>query len=41
MVLRSSPWESRTSLTNKGHFLARGAREGPFFVRAQRFDRVD
>ena len=20
MVLRSSPWESRTSLTNKGHF---------------------
>ena len=24
MVLRSSPWESRTSLTNKGHFASRG-----------------
>ena len=29
MVLRSSPWESRTSLTNKGHFLVEGPREGP------------
>ena len=28
MVLRSSPWESRTSLTNKGHFASRG-RGGP------------
>ncbi len=27
MVLRSSPWESRTSLTNKGHFLS--SRAGP------------
>ena len=26
MVLRSSPWESRTSLTNKGHFLVEGLR---------------
>ena len=26
MVLRSSPWESRTSLTNKGHFLVEGPR---------------
>ena len=24
MVLRSSPWESRTSLTNEGHLRAEG-----------------
>ena len=24
MVLRSSPWESRTSLTNEGHSVVRG-----------------
>ena len=28
MVLRSSPWESRTSLTNKGHFRVAGRRDG-------------
>ena len=26
MVLRSSPWESRTSLTNEGHLRAEAAR---------------
>ena len=33
MVLRSSPWESRTSLTNKGHFhvSTQGPLTGPFF----------
>ena len=28
MVLRSSPWESRTSLTNKGHFRVSGRSDG-------------
>ena len=34
MVLRRSPWESRTSLTNKGHFRvpAEGPARGPLFV---------
>ena len=33
MVLRSSPWESRTSLTNKGHFaLKKGPERGPFLL---------
>ena len=32
MVLRSSPWESRTSLTNKGHFrVSTEGPRGPFF----------
>ena len=31
MVLRSSPWESRTSLTNKGHFASRGGAGRPPF----------
>ena len=35
MVLRSSPWESRTSLTNKGHFASRG---GAFAARALQFE---
>lgn len=29
MVLRSSPWESRTSLTNKGHFARKLEEPGP------------
>ena len=36
MVLRSSPWESRTSLTNEGHLRAEGpvtrVVAGPSFV---------
>ena len=39
MVLRSSPWESRTSLTNEGHLRAEGpvtrVVAGPSFVWAQ------
>ena len=31
MVLRGSPWESRTSLTNDGHFAARGVCGGHTF----------
>ena len=39
MVLRSSPWESRTSLTNKGHF-ARKRPPGALFAACGLLDKM-
>ena len=41
MVLRSSPWESRTSLTNEGHSVFRGRVQPGALGAAQRSESSD